>query len=154
MVNSDNLEPVAWIGREDLKSLGEDGWCVVHESRSDPGSDHAADIPLYAAPSPSADPAEQADATGRTSADYALEHAEYLALAAQAFIDAVVEESAKRAHHGASKGDHRPLAWDQLREAEDEAIESMRVLSARIYEFRKRRDRAAQPQENGTEGPR
>jgi hypothetical protein len=43
--------PVAWINRADLEeTLPNDGWCVVHESGCDPGSDHSADIPLYTKP--------------------------------------------------------------------------------------------------------
>ena len=41
-------EPVAWLDPFDLSALSDDGWCVVHASRCDPGADHAADIALYA----------------------------------------------------------------------------------------------------------
>lgn len=43
-------EPVAWMDLEDMKTLDEDGWCVVRRDRCDPGADHSADVPLYAAP--------------------------------------------------------------------------------------------------------
>ena len=44
--------PIAWVEQHDIdETLPNDGWCVVHDSECDPGSDHAADIGLYTAES-------------------------------------------------------------------------------------------------------
>lgn len=68
----------------------------------------------------------------------AVEFAEYMAIAAHAYIDATDNEAMKRAARDGSKGDHRPLACDQLAQAEEDSIEAMRTLQSRVYEFRKR----------------
>lgn len=51
-----SAEPVAWIDEGDIETLAEDGWCVVHAARCDPGADHNATIPLYRGPAQPREP--------------------------------------------------------------------------------------------------
>lgn len=64
--------------------------------------------------------------TARGDADYAIEHAEYLAIAASALLDA----------------DHQLCVEGSDIDAIDRRTHAARALETRIYEFRKRSDRA------------
>lgn len=75
----------------------------------------------------------------RTPTDYALEHAEYMATAAERLLDAINAEGALQLRQDVD-GD---VSDDEFSEANWERGESMSALSNRIYEFRKRRDSAA-----------
>lgn len=77
----------------------------------------------------------------RSPADYAIEHAEYLAKAAERFIEAVVAMAV-------ADYEHEGTAEDEARvDAASEAVgEAQGALRNCIYEFRKRRDRAAAPE--------
>ena len=81
-----------------------------------------------------------AEPTARTPQDYAIEHAEYMAKKAEHLLTAIealsaaelaLEESDETEDQGAV-ADARDVVWD-----------AHRSLNAGIYEFRKRRDRAA-----------
>jgi hypothetical protein len=78
----------------------------------------------------------------RTPQDYAIEHAEYMAKAAEAFMEAsdvVLLLECKRATSTVDP--------DAMRMALDLMGEARRKLAMTVYEFRKRRDRAAAPAE-------
>lgn len=100
---------------------------------------------LAAAPQPSPSPAPaQPGQDGerineRTPTDYAIEHAEYLAASAERLIDAV---------HANAQVQLRIAEWDDVpddieQDSRDDVDEALRSVRERIYEFRKRRDRAA-----------
>lgn len=69
----------------------------------------------------------------RTSKDYAIEHAEYMAVAAERLSDAVNLLAV------AHRDEHDDPDIEKAQEAVDE---SLRAVRDRVYEFRKRRDRA------------
>jgi len=73
----------------------------------------------------------------RTKQDYAVEHAEYMAVGAEHLLTALNAEDAARMVHD-EEGENE----DALSDAEDARSEAMRALRGYIYEFRKRRDRA------------
>lgn len=75
----------------------------------------------------------------RTPADFALEHAEYLAGAAERLLNALAEEDALRLRREESDDVDADGIYDASMSREDFA----RGLRERIYEFRQRRDRAA-----------
>lgn len=80
----------------------------------------------------------------RTNADYALEHAGYLAIAAEQFIDSIDEFD--NAANALDEGTDDETD-DELKQAVDSAFEARcdhrQGLSNAIYEFRKRAERAA-----------
>ena len=76
----------------------------------------------------------------RTPQDYAIEHAGYLANAAERLIDAVCVDAQANVDHDEQDTQETAKAVDTARE---DAGEYMTALRNRIYEFRKRRDRAA-----------
>lgn len=86
--------------------------------------------------------AEDAQPSGRTNRDYAIEHAEYLAKAAERFIEAVCSHSQAVMEHDEQDTMETAKAADDAAESTGEAMTSLRSM---IYEFRKRRDRAATP---------
>lgn len=85
----------------------------------------------------------------RTPADFAIEHAEYMAASAERLVSAVQEHAAA---HSALVNDGDDPDSDEditsLNERCDRADElvgdAMRSVTNRVYEFRKRRDRALQ----------
>lgn len=62
-----------------------------------------------------------------------------LALAAEAYMDAVDDTAMKRALLSglAPNSDHRPLAWDQLQQAEEVEVDLRRGLQRAVYYWRK-----------------
>ena len=62
-----------------------------------------------------------------------------LARAAEAYSDAVDETAMKRALLCglAPNSDHRPLAWDQLQQAEETEVDLRRALQRAVYYWRK-----------------
>lgn len=66
----------------------------------------------------------------------ALEFAEYMAKAAENYIDAVDHAAMKRAALDGAEDDI--VFSDQLEIAQSEEVDSMRRLQSSIYEFRKR----------------
>jgi len=79
------------------------------------------------------------DATGRTPTDYALEHAEYLAKAAESLLTRMHVVAAAEQRIEDDDSDGSMVEYEQALEHQGEA---MSRLLGRIYEFRKRRDRA------------
>lgn len=74
----------------------------------------------------------------RTPQDYAIEHAEYMATSAESLIEAVNDLARAESEHGDGLANESDViaAGNTLSEAQGD-------LRERIYEFRKRRDRAA-----------
>lgn len=77
--------------------------------------------------------------TTRTPQNYALEHAEYMASAAERLIEAVNELAAMQLR--IAESDDVPS--DDEYDVKLSVDERLRTLRSRIYEFRKRRDRAS-----------
>lgn len=77
--------------------------------------------------------------TDRTPTDFALEFAEYMAKGAEAVIAAVCKQQLLQQQFEEGEGPD-PLT---MQDADEGVSEYMRGLTADIYEFRKRRDRAA-----------
>lgn len=75
----------------------------------------------------------------RTPTDFALEFAEYMAKGAEAFIAAVCKQQRLQQQFEEGEGPD-PLT---MQDADEGVSEYMRGFTADIYEFRKRRDRAA-----------
>jgi hypothetical protein len=80
------------------------------------------------------------DHTGRTPQDYAIEHAGYLATAATDYLDAINAEYIAQMDHEENETAETERALNDAIEAVGEAN---RRLRTRVYEFEKRRDRAA-----------
>lgn len=80
------------------------------------------------------------DATGRTPIDYAVEHAEYLAVAAEHLIFSMHKVDECTDMHDE---DDSVLTEHDLEVARERCTEATNSLRSRIHEFRKRRDRAA-----------
>lgn len=101
-------------------------------------------------------PVAAADATGRTPQDYAIEHAGYLADAARHLLTSMDHEfdarEALEAAEAADADDAEEKAED-LTSIEHEVGEARRAVSNRIYEFEKRRDRAAASPPAGEQQP-
>lgn len=74
----------------------------------------------------------------RTPADYAIEHAEFMASTAEALLLAVNHLAALTLQHEESDD----LDEETIYDARCDVSEYARALKNRIYEFRKRRDRA------------
>ena len=93
--------------------------------------------------------AEDADAqaTKRTPADFALEHAEYLAKDAERLVEAIGEEFTTRQRLEEDNDQDRDSDITAMNVDHDAAVERMseaiRGVQSGVYEFRKRRDRAA-----------
>jgi hypothetical protein len=91
-------------------------------------------------------PAVTADATRRTPADYAIEHAEYMAKDAERLLEAMTEHAAAlmaREEEGDPDTDADISSLtERCEQAEQVLGESMGHLRNGIHEFRKRRDRA------------
>jgi hypothetical protein len=83
-------------------------------------------------------PVDVASATSR-----ALEFAEYMAKAADNYIDSIDAEDIAREAWMNAEPAHKPLAWDRLHAAESDRAEYARTLRSRIYEFRKRAEKVA-----------
>ena len=75
----------------------------------------------------------------RTPADYAIEHAEYMAQASEHVITAV--NALHAVYQSLADGDG--LDPQDIQNAESNVTEMLVGLRGAIYEFRKRRDRAA-----------
>lgn len=73
----------------------------------------------------------------RTPQDYAIEHAEYMAKKAERLLDAINHLNAQRDEGGDA------IDSDALTHAEEAVTEAFGAVRNGIYEFRKRRDRAA-----------
>lgn len=73
----------------------------------------------------------------RTPKDYAIEHAEYMAQDAERLLEAINHLNAQRDEDGEA------FDSDALAHAEEAATEAFGAVRNGIYEFRKRRDRAA-----------
>lgn len=84
----------------------------------------------------------------RTDADYAIEHAGYLATAARRFREAVNVEGLARIDDEEKGNEDTSNALDAARENVSEASLSLRSA---IFEFEKRRDRAAAPNRKGAD---
>ncbi|WP_437881044.1 hypothetical protein [Pseudomonas sp. LRF_L74] len=94
----------------------------------------------------SAQPASVAvpDDLGRTPQDYAIEHAEYMAVAAESAISKYQEYSkACIDFEERDDGDASEEAFEVVNNAESDLTDGLINLQSMIYEFRKRRDRAA-----------
>jgi len=78
---------------------------------------------------------------GRSDKDYAIEHAEYMATAAEQLAYSVDALDAAHLLDGETPGG----ADDAVNEAHANYIEARKDLRSAVYEFRKRRDRAASP---------
>ncbi|OLU22993.1 hypothetical protein BVH03_22375 [Pseudomonas sp. PA15(2017)] len=86
------------------------------------------------------------DATGRTPQDYAIEHAEYMAVAAESAIsDYQAYSKACIDFEERDDGDASEEAFEAVNNAESDLTDALINLQSMIYEFRKRRDRAAAP---------
>lgn len=84
------------------------------------------------------------DHTGRTPQDYAIEHAGYMANAARHLIACVnAEADARGSWEDAADDGEEELRRQTLDEKVEDTSEALRTVEARIYEFEKRRDRAA-----------
>jgi predicted phosphodiesterase len=79
------------------------------------------------------------DHTGRTPQDYAIEHAGYLAQAADAAIAAV--NGLHKLYQQLADGEL--VNPGDIENAEQSCSEGLTSLREHVYEFRKRRDRAA-----------
>ncbi len=105
-------------------------------------------IPLYAAPQASEAVRGEPDATGRTPTDYALEFAEYLARDVEYAVACL--NSSQRANEAlldlteevATAGAYQ-AAEDAAAQADEAFTEAITALQSAVFEFRKRRDRAA-----------
>jgi hypothetical protein len=86
----------------------------------------------------------------RTLVDYALEHAEYLATAAEGLSDACgkLALAEQRRDEADEDDDHEAL----VASAREDVDEAMRAVRDRVYGFRTRRDRAALTQAASTGG--
>ncbi len=73
----------------------------------------------------------------RTPQDYAIEHAGYLATAANNYINAVGERDLTEKKHN---GEESSATRAALKEADEYEAECLRALQRGIYEFLKRRD--------------
>ena len=82
------------------------------------------------------------DATGRSAKDYAIEHAEYLAGAAERFLAASDALYEAQATADDTDDDEIEDAQQKIEECQETMTDARSTLSQRIYEFRKRRDRA------------
>lgn len=79
----------------------------------------------------------------RSAADYAIEHAGYLAEAANTLVDRLNAEAAARQAVDDAEDDSQGKAREeQLVAAVESTGEAMRSIRSRVYEFEKRRDRA------------
>lgn len=76
----------------------------------------------------------------RTPKDYAIEHAGYMAEAARHLITAINIEAVLSERHDEAGSAHTA---EKLAAAKERTGEAMGTLRNRIYEFEKRRDRAA-----------
>lgn len=86
------------------------------------------------------------DATGRTPQDYAIEHAEYMAVAAESVISDYRAYSKARIDFEDAEGEDAPdEAFETVNSTESDLTEALINLRGMIYEFRKRRDRATAP---------
>lgn len=79
----------------------------------------------------------------RTPTDYALEHAEYMAKTAERLLDAMNAADEARMRLDDDEGDNEESLRIASEQADDLCSEYRQTLSNKIYEFRKRRDRAA-----------
>lgn len=78
----------------------------------------------------------------RSDKDYAIEHAEYMAVAAENLIKCInTEGDARGAWESAEDDDEKALRLMTLEDALESTSEAERSVTANIYEFRKRRDR-------------
>lgn len=89
----------------------------------------------------------------RTHTDFAVEHAGYLANAADALmVAAAALDEARQRHEDAEPGDEASAAYDVMYACEEARSEAWSGLREAVYEFRKRRDRAlAAPVEQSEE---
>lgn len=78
----------------------------------------------------------------RTPQDYAIEHAEYMAMRGDQLLEAIEALSAAEVKREDADED-TPELEGAFYDARDQVWSSVRRLNAAIYEFRKRRDRAA-----------
>lgn len=91
------------------------------------------------------------DSTGRelrkqrTSADYAIEHAEYLAAAAERLLDSINAMYAAREEYEDADDDEVQAAGEGITLADESVSERMGAVRDMIYEFRKRAKRATSP---------
>jgi len=98
--------------------------------------------PALAAPA-AAPPAQEVEPLSEREAfEKALEFAEYMATAADHFLTSVEFEDVKRAAWESVDKPHKPLAWDQFHDAQTGRCEFATTLRRRIYEFRKRSEKA------------
>lgn len=79
-------------------------------------------------------------AAERTPQDYAIEHAGYMAQAARNLMAKLNAEDYARVRHEESDTDE---TRDDLSDAGEERADAFNALQSSIYEFEKRRDRAA-----------
>lgn len=86
-------------------------------------------------------------ASGRTAKDYAIEHAEYMAACSERLIDAVNDLA--MAEQERDEGTANP---SDVKAAQDTLREFLGTMRNRIYEFRKRRDRATPATEPAAPG--
>lgn len=82
------------------------------------------------------------DASGRTPTDYALEHAEYMATAAEGLRDDIAKFAEAQQNREEADEDSAIDHDTLVDQARDSVSESMDTLRNRIYGFRTRRDRA------------
>jgi hypothetical protein len=79
----------------------------------------------------------------RTPKDYAIEHAEYMAVAAENLIKCINKEGdARGAWESAEDDGEKELRLQTMNDALDATSEALRHAQNDIYEFRKRKDRA------------
>lgn len=90
---------------------------------------------------------EDTRAADRSPQDFAIEHAEYMAKDGERLIEAVNDLA--RAEQECEDGSANPSDADAARETVNEHV---RALTSGIYEFRKRRNRAALSQVDGPKG--
>lgn len=131
--------PIAFVPKRTLDAFAKqptEYLCGTCYSK-DAGNEH---VPVYAAP-PLTHKAEDAPSE-RTPQDYAIEHAEYMAVSGE-FLIAAINDFGK-ALQEVDDGTANPSDVDAARETLSEGISG---LLSGIYEFRKRRDRAAIAQE-------
>lgn len=85
------------------------------------------------------------DSTGRTPLDYAVEHAEYMAVSAESVLADYQSYALARmvADEGGDDGEGEKA--EAIEGAEQELVEALVNMRGMIHEFRKRRDRAAAP---------
>jgi hypothetical protein len=143
--NDGDPHQLLWCGGAVLEPWG-DAWQRYEEQAETvlnaigEGSARALVELRAASPAPTAAPEAP---TARTPKDYAIEHAEYMAVAAERLIECVEREGdARGAWESAEDDGEKDLRLQTMEAAVQDTAEALRTARSGIYEFRKRKDRA------------